>query len=140
MFLFKSFLIVVFKVYINCSIYTYNVNYQGLLHSIFSGKRKQEVKNRNIQTSVDSKSFYWAVGLSVVGCFLLVAALFMPPLAVIDPTVISAAGLLFTFSGAIVGINGNMNNKLMRYEIEMDKRFSNMRKPDESEVETEEQK
>ena len=131
---------IVFKVYINSSIYIYNVNYQGLLHSIFSGKRKQEVKNRNIQTSVDSKSFYWAVGLSVVGCFLLVAALFMPPLAVIDPTVISAAGLLFTFSGAIVGINGNMNNKLMRYEIEMDKRFSNMRKPDDTEVETEEQK
>lgn len=131
---------IVFKVYINSFIYTYNVNYQGLLHSIFSGKRKQEVKNRNIQTSVDSKSFYWAVGLSVVGCFLLVAALFMPPVAVIDPTVISAAGLLFTFSGAIVGINGNMNNKLMRYEIEMDKRFSNMRKPDDPEVETEEQK
>lgn len=98
------------------------------------------MKNRNIQSSVDSKSFYWAVGLSVVGCFLLVAALFMSPVAVIDPTVISAAGLLFTFSGAIVGINGNMNNKLMRYEIEMDKRFSNMRKADDPEVETEEQK
>lgn len=131
---------IVFKVYINSSIYTYNVNYQGLLHFIFSGKRKQEVKNRNIQASVDNKSFWWAVGLSVVGCFLLVTALFMPPVAVIDPTVISAAGLLFTFSGAIVGINGNMNNKLMRYEIEMDKRFSNMRKPDDTEVETEEQK
>ena len=98
------------------------------------------MKNRNIQASVDGKSFWWAVGLSVVGCFLLVTALFMPPVAVIDPTVISAAGLLFTFSGAIVGINGNMNNKLMRYEIEMDKRFSNMRKPDDPEVETEEQK
>ena len=80
---------------------------------------------------MDSKSFWWAVGLSVVGCFLLVAALFMPPLAVIDPTVISAAGLLFTFAGAIVGINGNMNNKLMRYEIELDRRYGIPRKNEE---------
>lgn len=79
---------------------------------------------KKIVSSVDSKSFWWAVGLSVVGCFLLVAALFMPPVAVIDPTVISAAGLLFTFAGAIVGINGNMNTKLVKFETEMERKIN----------------
>jgi hypothetical protein len=71
---------------------------------------------RKIQTSVDVRSFWWAVGLSVVGCFMLVAAMFIPPKAIIDASIISAAGLLFAFSGAIVGINGNLNNKLMKFE------------------------
>lgn len=81
------------------------------------------MKNRSLLSSVDTRSFYWAVGLSVVGCFLLVASLFIPPMGVIDATIISAAGLVFTFSGAIVGINGNFNNKLAKFEFEMEDRY-----------------
>lgn len=81
------------------------------------------MKNRSLLSSVDTRSFWWAVGLSVVGCFLLVASLFIPPMGVIDATIISAAGLVFTFSGAIVGINGNFNNKLAKFEFEMEKKI-----------------
>lgn len=76
-------------------------------------------KVREIASSVDVKSFWWAVGLSVVGCFMLICSMFIPPLAVIDTSVISAAGLVFTFSGAIVGINGSTNVKLAKFEEEI---------------------
>lgn len=78
---------------------------------------------KDIQPKIDVKTFWWAVGLSVVGCFLLVASIFIPPAGVIEASVISGAGLLFTFSGAIVGITGNFNTKLMKFETEMERRY-----------------
>lgn len=81
------------------------------------------MKLTNIKPNIDTRSFYWAVGLSIVGCFLLVASLFIPPAGVIEASVISAAGLLFTFSGAIVGITGNFNTKLVKFESELEKRY-----------------
>lgn len=80
---------------------------------------------KDIQASVDVRTFWWAVGLSVVGCFLLVASLFIPPAGVIEASVISAAGLVFTFSGAIVGINGNFNTKLMKFEADVNQKINN---------------
>lgn len=94
------------------------------------------MKNRSLLSSVDTRSFYWAVGLSVVGCFLLVASLFIPPMGVIDTTIISAAGLVFTFSGAIVGINGNFNNKLAKFEFEMEDRYRKRDNENEDKKET----
>lgn len=61
----------------------------------------------------------WAVSLSVVGCFLLVAALYMAPVGLIDPSVISAAGTIFLFAGSIVGIRGSFDTKLMKFENEI---------------------
>lgn len=83
------------------------------------------MKLKSIQPSVDVRTFWWAVGLSVVGCFLLVASLFIPPAGVIEASVISAAGLVFTFSGAIVGINGNFNTKLVKFEADVNRRLNN---------------
>lgn len=62
---------------------------------------------------------WWAIGLSVVGCFLLVAALYMAPIGLIDPSVISAAGTIFLFAGSIVGIRGSFDTKLMKFENEI---------------------
>lgn len=66
----------------------------------------------------------WAIGLSVVGCFLLVASLFLPPVGIIDATVISAAGTVFVFAGSIVGIRGSFDAKLQKFEAEMRQRDS----------------
>ncbi len=72
----------------------------------------------------DIKYYIWAVGLSVVGCFMLVASLFMSPKAEIHPSVISAAGSVFVFSGSIVGIRGSFDNKLIKFESQMEERMS----------------
>lgn len=71
----------------------------------------------------DIKYYIWAVGLSVVGCFMLVASLFMSPKGDIHPSVISASGSVFIFSGSIVGIRGSFDNKLVKFESEMEERM-----------------
>lgn len=76
------------------------------------------------KTKGDLKYYIWAVGLSVVGCFMLVASLFMSPKAEIHPSVISAAGSVFVFSGSIVGIRGSFDNKLIKFESEMEEHMS----------------
>lgn len=65
---------------------------------------------------------FWAIGLSIVGCFMLIAALYMNPMGIIDPSVISAAGTVFLFAGSIVGIRGSFDTKLAKFETEMKKK------------------
>lgn len=81
--------------------------------------------------------FYWAVGLSVVGCFLLITSLFLPPKGTIDPTVISGAGSLFVFSGSIVGLKGSLDNKMLKFESELSERMQRQREKDEEQNENE---
>lgn len=85
----------------------------------------------------DIKYYIWAVGLSVVGCFMLVASLFMSPRAEIHPSVISAAGSVFVFSGSIVGIRGSFDNKLIKFESEMEERMRKRKEEDKEEKEAE---
>lgn len=86
----------------------------------------------------DIKYYIWAVGLSVVGCFMLVASLFMSPKAEIHPSVISAAGSVFVFSGSIVGIRGSFDNKLIRFETEMEERMRKRQEEEEKDKDKEE--
>ena len=65
---------------------------------------------------------FWAIGLSLVGCFMLVAAMYMVPIGVIDPSVISAVGTIFVFAGSIIGIRGSFDTKLMKFENEMEEK------------------
>ena len=37
--------------------------------------------------------------------FLITAAFFVPPMGVIDPTVLTAFGEILTFAGAVIGID-----------------------------------
>lgn len=49
---------------------------------------------------------------AAVGIFLLVAAFFFPPIATIDISIQSAAGLLFSFCAAIIGIDVHYSHLL----------------------------
>lgn len=71
---------------------------------------------------IDKWHFWWAVGLSIFGCILLIIALFLPVIGIIDATVVTAAGLIFTFSGAVVGINGSVNTKLAQFKQTLEKK------------------
>jgi hypothetical protein len=67
---------------------------------------------------------------------MLVASLFMSPKAEIHPSVISAAGSVFVFSGSIVGIRGSFDNKLIKFESEIEERMRK-RKDEEKDEEAE---
>ena len=44
-----------------------------------------------------------AIVLVCFGCALITTAFFVPPLGVIDPSVLAAFGELLTFAGAVIG-------------------------------------
>ena len=46
-----------------------------------------------------------ALLLVCLGVFRITAAFFVPPMGVIDPTVLTAFGEILTFAGAVIGID-----------------------------------
>ena len=46
-----------------------------------------------------------AVALVAFGVMLIGAAFFVPPMGVIDPTVLTAFGEILTFAGAVIGVD-----------------------------------
>ena len=49
--------------------------------------------------------------LVIFGVLLIVAAFCVPPLGIIDPTVLTAFGEILTFSGSLIGIDYKYKNK-----------------------------
>lgn len=61
------------------------------------------------------------VFLVIMGVILLWVGLFLPPLGVIHASVLTAIGEIFTFSGALIGIDYTYKYKTIRYLAEMRK-------------------
>ena len=54
------------------------------------------------------------VFLAIVGCILLWVGLFLPPIGVIHASVLTALGEVFTFSGALIGIDYSYKYKAIK--------------------------
>lgn len=54
---------------------------------------------------------YWAVLVSLAGLALIGAGFYVPPIGVIDSSVLVAFGEILTFSGSIIGIDYHYKNK-----------------------------
>lgn len=67
-------------------------------------RRDPEVPVNDKNAHVELKKIRMAGWLAAFGCALLVAGLVLPPLGVIDNTVLVAAGEIFIFSASIMGI------------------------------------
>ena len=52
-----------------------------------------------------------AISMASFGAVLILTAFFVPPLGVIDPTVLTAFGEILTFSGAVLGIDYKYQSK-----------------------------
>ena len=52
-----------------------------------------------------------AVSMASFGAVLILTAFFVPPLGVIDPTVLTAFGEILTFAGAVLGIDYKYRSK-----------------------------
>lgn len=53
-----------------------------------------------------------AVGLVIIGCVLLIYGFVVPPLGVIDNSVLVAFGEICTFAGALFGVDYNYRYKI----------------------------
>lgn len=64
--------------------------------------------NKNLENGFDSKvelaKVRMAAWLAVFGCLVLLLGIFLPPLGVIDNSVLVASGEVFVFSASIMGI------------------------------------
>lgn len=63
-----------------------------------------------------------AVGLCIFGCLMLVAGFIVAPMGIISQSVLIAVGEVFTFSGAILGINYAYQSKVKYLEMELEKK------------------
>lgn len=61
------------------------------------------------------------VFLAIVGVGLLWTGLFLPPMGIIHASVLTALGEVFTFSGALIGIDYSYKFKTIKYIAEIDK-------------------
>lgn len=55
------------------------------------------------------------VCLAVIGILLLWVSFFVPPIGIIHSSVLAALGEVFTFSGALIGIDYSYKYKTIRY-------------------------
>lgn len=53
----------------------------------------------------DKKQFWIAVALIIFGMILFIASFIVPPVGVIDNSILVASGEVFTFAGSIIGID-----------------------------------
>lgn len=61
------------------------------------------------------------VFLAIVGVGLLWTGLFLPPMGIIHASVLTALGEVFTFSGALIGIDYSYKFKTIKYIADIDK-------------------
>lgn len=61
------------------------------------------------------------VFLAIVGVGLLWTGLFLPPMGIIHASILTALGEVFTFSGALIGIDYSYKFKTIKYIAELDK-------------------
>ena len=52
-----------------------------------------------------------AISMASLGAVLILPDFFVPPVGVIDPTVLNPFGEIFTFSGAVLGIDYKYQSK-----------------------------
>lgn len=58
-----------------------------------------------------------AAALTIVGCGLLIAGFVVPPLGVIDSSVLVAFGESSTFVGAVLGIDYNYRYQIFKHKV-----------------------
>lgn len=75
--------------------------------------------NKSRYISTDEKGikreFWFAVVMAVLGVGLFITSFFVPPMGVIDATVLAAGGEVLTFSGSIIGIDSSYKKKRLQY-------------------------
>ena len=85
----------------------------------------EKVQYNNMQEWV---KLLLAVIMAIAGIALLIVAMCMPPIGQIDSSIIVAAGEVFIFSGAILGIKLTYDYKLAKIVSALNNRPTNEQK------------
>lgn len=78
-----------------------------------------KIKTLNLHQKMTIQ-LWLGVCLAVIGILLLWASFFVPPIGIIHSSVLAAIGEVFTFSGALIGIDYSYKYKTIRYLKEKD--------------------
>lgn len=81
---------------------------------VYIKKEMKKFKPLNIEQKMTVQLFL-GVFLAIIGVVLLFLSFFMPPMGIIDASVLAAIGEVFTFSGALIGIDYSYKYKSIKY-------------------------
>lgn len=70
-------------------------------------------------TFKDKLSSVLCVASFISGIALIIASMFIPPHGVIDTSVLTALGMLLTWSGSIIGISQHYGNELEKIKSQL---------------------
>ena len=88
-------------------------------------QKRIKMKNNRLHTFTTKEKMtiqlWLGVILALVGVALLWTGLFLPPIGEIHASVLTAMGEVFTFSGALTGIDYSYKVKSIKYLAEMNK-------------------
>ena len=68
-----------------------------------------------------------AVILVFIGVIMILLSMFLPPIGEIHPSVLTALGEVFTFSGSLWGLNTHYRIKTIKIDTDMDSKNKNSR-------------
>lgn len=68
-----------------------------------------------------------AVVLVLIGVIMILLSMFLPPIGEIHPSVLTALGEVFTFSGSLWGLNTHYRIKTIKIDADMDSENKNSR-------------
>ena len=77
--------------------------------------KEKELKHTKLKWMIIS-----AVALVVVGIVLILCGLFIPPMGEIHPSVLTALGEVFTFSGSLWGLNTHYRIKTDQIDADLE--------------------
>lgn len=69
---------------------------------------------KNNKTKKTNAQLFVGVALALVGVILMFLSFFEPPIGLIHPSVLTAMGEVFTFSGCLLGIDYHYKSKQNR--------------------------
>lgn len=78
-----------------------------------------KIKTLNLHQKMTIQ-LWLGVCLAVIGILLLWVSFFVPPIGIIHSSVLAALGEVFTFSGALIGIDYSYKYKTIKYLKEKD--------------------
>ena len=76
--------------------------------------KNHRLKPLNVEQKMTIQLFLGCF-LAIVGVALLFISFFVPPTGIIDASVLAAIGEVFTFSGALIGIDYSYKYKSIKY-------------------------
>lgn len=79
-----------------------------------------DIKMEAYRNKTELIKLWLAVGLCVFGCCLLTAGFIVNPMGIISQSVLIAVGEIFTFAGAVLGLNFTYQSKVKMLEMKLD--------------------